>query len=100
MQQRTLDLSRVEILVLDEADRMLDMGFIHDIRKVLALLPEKRQTLLFSATFSDEIRTLADKLLNQPGIDRRRAAQHARPNWSNRWCIRSTRGASVNCCRT
>ena len=66
MNQRTVDLSRVEILVLDEADRMLDMGFIHDIRKVLAVLPAKRQTLLFSATFSDEIRTLADKLLNSP----------------------------------
>ncbi len=66
MNQRTVDLSRVEILVLDEADRMLDMGFIHDIRKVLAVLPTKRQTLLFSATFSDEIRTLADKLLNSP----------------------------------
>jgi ATP-dependent RNA helicase RhlE len=66
--QRTLDLSAVEILVLDEADRMLDMGFIHDIRKVLALLPAKRQNLLFSATFSDEIKTLADKLLNQPKL--------------------------------
>jgi len=66
VQQRTLDLSKVEILVLDEADRMLDMGFIHDIRKVLALLPEKRQNLLFSATFSSEIRTLADKLLDHP----------------------------------
>jgi ATP-dependent RNA helicase RhlE len=66
VQQRTLDLSKIEILVLDEADRMLDMGFIHDIRKVLALLPEKRQTLLFSATFSNEIRALADKLLDRP----------------------------------
>jgi ATP-dependent RNA helicase RhlE len=66
--QRTLDLSAVEILVLDEADRMLDMGFIHDIRKVLALLPAKRQNLLFSATFSDEIKTLADKLLDQPKL--------------------------------
>ena len=54
--QRTIDLSGVEILVLDEADRMLDMGFIRDIRKILALLPQKRQNLLFSATFSDEIR--------------------------------------------
>ena len=66
--QRTLDLSGVEILVLDEADRMLDMGFIHDIRKVLALLPAKRQNLLFSATFSDEIKALADKLLDQPKL--------------------------------
>jgi len=64
--QRTLDLSGVEILVLDEADRMLDMGFIRDIRKVLALLPKKRQNLLFSATFSDEIRELAHGLLHNP----------------------------------
>ncbi|RXN90603.1 RNA helicase [Achromobacter aloeverae] len=65
--QKTVDLSGVEILVLDEADRMLDMGFIRDIRKVLALLPSKRQNLLFSATFSDEIRTLARGVLNDPG---------------------------------
>ncbi len=64
--QRTIDLSRVEILVLDEADRMLDMGFIRDIRKILALLPPRRQNLLFSATFSDEIRRLADGLLDDP----------------------------------
>lgn len=66
VQQNTLSLSRVEILVLDEADRMLDMGFIRDIKKILALLPKQRQNLLFSATFSDEIRALADNLLNQP----------------------------------
>src|SRR3954451_9941079 len=64
--QRTIDLSRVEILVLDEADRMLDMGFIRDIRKVLAVLPARRQNLLFSATFSDEIRRLAGDLLTDP----------------------------------
>jgi ATP-dependent RNA helicase RhlE len=64
--QRTLDLSHVEIFVLDEADRMLDMGFIHDIKKVLAVLPQKKQSLLFSATFSDEIKALADRLLNAP----------------------------------
>jgi ATP-dependent RNA helicase RhlE len=68
VQQRTLDLTGVEILVLDEADRMLDMGFIHDIRKVLALLPKQRQNLLFSATFSDEIKQLADGLLNSPTL--------------------------------
>jgi len=66
--QRTVDLSHVEILVLDEADRMLDMGFIRDIRKILALLPKKRQNLLFSATFSDEIKQLADSLLNAPAL--------------------------------
>ncbi|WP_081686720.1 DEAD/DEAH box helicase [Chitinilyticum litopenaei] len=76
-QQGTLDLSGIEILVLDEADRMLDMGFIHDIKKVLALLPPQRQNLLFSATYSDEIKALADKLLNQPvliEVARRNAA--------------------------
>src|SRR6186713_3481738 len=66
--QRTIDLSRVEILVLDEADRMLDMGFIRDIRKILSLLPRKRQNLLFSATFSDEIKDLADTLLDDPAL--------------------------------
>ncbi|SFM88073.1 ATP-dependent RNA helicase RhlE [Izhakiella capsodis] len=64
--QNAVDLSKIEILVLDEADRMLDMGFIHDIRRVLAKLPAKRQNLLFSATFSDDIRALAEKLLHNP----------------------------------
>lgn len=64
--QNAIDLSHVEILVLDEADRMLDMGFINDIRKILNLLPKKRQNLLFSATFSNEIKKLADGLLNSP----------------------------------
>ena len=64
--QRTIDLSHVEILVLDEADRMLDMGFIHDVKKVLAKLPTKRQNLLFSATFSKDITDLAGKLLHDP----------------------------------
>ena len=64
--QRTIDLSGVEILVLDEADRMLDMGFIRDIRRVLEVLPPKRQNLLFSATFSDEIRRLARGFLHDP----------------------------------
>ncbi|SEK70110.1 ATP-dependent RNA helicase RhlE [Kosakonia sacchari] len=64
--QNALKLDSVEILVLDEADRMLDMGFIHDIRRVLAKLPQRRQNLLFSATFSDEIKALAEKLLHNP----------------------------------
>ena len=64
--QGFLDLSSVEILVLDEADRMLDMGFIHDVKKVLALVPKDKQSLLFSATFSDEIRELAGNLLKNP----------------------------------
>ncbi|WP_322928782.1 ATP-dependent RNA helicase RhlE [Providencia huashanensis] len=64
--QNAVDLSQVEVFVLDEADRMLDMGFIHDIRRVINKLPKKRQNLLFSATFSDEIKQLANKLLNNP----------------------------------
>jgi ATP-dependent RNA helicase RhlE len=64
--QGMLDLSHVQIFVLDEADRMLDMGFIHDIRKVLQMVPAQKQSLLFSATFSDEIRQLAQGLLNNP----------------------------------
>ncbi|SAK65039.1 ATP-dependent RNA helicase 1 [Caballeronia temeraria] len=68
MQQKTIDVSQLEILVLDEADRMLDMGFIHDIKRVLARLPAKRQNLLFSATFSDEIKALADSLLDSPAL--------------------------------
>ena len=68
VQQKTVDLSHVEILVLDEADRMLDMGFIRDIKKILALLPKRRQNLLFSATFSDEIKLLAEGLLHEPAL--------------------------------
>ncbi|WP_420477080.1 DEAD/DEAH box helicase [Noviherbaspirillum sp. ST9] len=68
VQQGTVSLANIEILVLDEADRMLDMGFIRDIRRVLALLPKQRQNLLFSATFSDEIKELADSLLNAPAM--------------------------------
>lgn len=64
--QKNVDLSEIEFFVLDEADRMLDMGFIHDIRKVLRFIPAKRQTLLFSATFSDEIKALAQSFLTDP----------------------------------
>ncbi len=68
VQQKTVDLSAVEILVLDEADRMLDMGFIRDIRRIIALLPRGRQNLLFSATFPDEIKALADGFLVKPTL--------------------------------
>ena len=68
MSQGCVSLDAIEILVLDEADRMLDMGFLRDIKKVLAVLPKKRQNLLFSATFSDEIKSLADGLLNSPEL--------------------------------
>ena len=66
--QNSVNLSKIDILVLDEADRMLDMGFIRDIRKVLALLPKQKQTLLFSATFSNDIKNLANNLLKSPAL--------------------------------
>ncbi len=84
LNQRNIDLSGIEILVLDEADRMLDMGFIRDIRKILALMPKKKQSLLFSATFSDEIRGLVAGLLNNPAtveVARRNAPAEAVAQW-------------------
>ncbi len=66
--QKDLNLSRIEVLILDEADRMLDMGFIHDIRKIIKMVPKQRQTLFFSATYSKEIKALADTILNKPEL--------------------------------
>lgn len=66
VKQNALRFDQLEMVVLDEADRMLDMGFIHDIRRIMSMLPQKRQTLLFSATFSDEVKSLAQKFLYQP----------------------------------
>ncbi len=84
IQQQHLSLSRVEHFVLDEADRMLDMGFIRDIRKVIALLPAKRQNLLFSATYSTEISALAEQILNNPAeiaVAKRNAAADKVSQW-------------------
>lgn len=66
IEQKTVQLNQVQVLVLDEADRMLDMGFMPDLKRILALLPKNRQTLMFSATFSKEIKTLSDEFLNNP----------------------------------
>ena len=66
--QGTIDLSRIEVLILDEADRMLDMGFIRDIRRIIELLPHERQNLMFSATFSNDIRSLANTILRDPAM--------------------------------
>ena len=90
----------VEIFVLDEADRMLDMGFIHDIKKVLAVLPAKKQSLLFSATFSDEIKALADQPAQRAGADRGGAPQLDGRARSRRRCTRSAASARRNCWRT
>jgi ATP-dependent RNA helicase RhlE len=68
IEQKTMNLSKVEILVLDEADRMLDMGFLPDIKRIIAMIPPQRQSLLFSATFSEEIKKLANKLLKEPAL--------------------------------
>ena len=97
--QGTLNLKHIEFFVLDEADRMLDMGFVHDIKKVLAMLPAKKQSLLFSATFSDEIKALADRLLNEPALIEV-ARRNATADTIAQKCTRCRATARRNCCRT
>ncbi len=81
--QKAINLSLIEILVLDEADRMLDMGFIHDIRRIIKLLPQKRQNLLFSATFSQDIKKLADGFLTNPKMIQATKSNEAAPSVSH-----------------
>lgn len=97
--QNAVSLDKVEILVLDEADRMLDMGFIHDIRRVLAKLPARRQNLLFSATFSDEIKGPPRNCCTTRWKWKWRVVT-PRPSRSPSTSISLTRTASVNCCRS
>ena len=93
---RTLNLGQVEVLVLDEADRMLDMGFIDDIRRILALLPARRQNLLFCATLSAEVRSLAGAFLHDPRRSTSRPPSR-RPSRSSRSSTSSTPTASASC---
>ena len=99
MQQGFVDLSHVEVLVLDEADRMLDMGFIHDLRRIVAKVPSQRQTLLFSATMPAAIRQLADQWLTRPGRRAGRAGVDARSRRSGSRCSLSIRPRSCACSR-
>ena len=100
--QRTIDLSQVEVLVLDEADQMFDMGFLPDIRRIMKHLPQKRQTLLFSATMPDEIRGLANDVLRSRSRSRwgqqPRRSRSAMP--STRWSSTSRPPCSWNSCST
>ena len=97
VQQRSVDLSRIETLVLDEADRMLQMGFIHDIRRVVKIIPKQRQTLLFSATFSSDIKRLAADFLHNPS-EIQVTPETRQPSVSVKWCTPSISAVSASCC--
>ena len=98
-EQRAVDLRNVQCFVLDEADRMLDMGFIAPIRRIIKLLPAQRQNLMFSATYSEEIRELASRILRNPGDHRSRRAQRHGGQASSSRCIACRRITSATCSR-